>query len=45
MKTPLPSYQAVCRPGTGAGAFFTSILMWGVGIGCFGAAFNNSQTH
>jgi len=41
MNNPLSSYQAVCRPGTGAGAFFTSILVWGVGIGCFGAAFNN----
>ena len=41
MTNPLSSYQAVCRPGTGAGAFFTSILVWGVGIGCFGAAFNN----
>lgn len=41
MKNPLSSYQAVCRPGTGAGAFFMSILVWGVGIGCFGAAFNN----
>ena len=41
MTNPLSSYQAVCRPGTGAGAFFASILVWGVGIGCFGAAFNN----
>ena len=41
MNNPLSSYQAVCRPGTGAGAFFTSILVWGIGIGCFGAAFNN----
>ena len=41
MKNPLSSYQAVCRPGTGAGAFFASILVWGIGIGCFGAAFNN----
>lgn len=41
MTNPLSSYQAVCRPGTGAGAFFSSILVWGVGIGCFGAAFNN----
>ncbi len=37
----LPSFAAVCRPGCGAGAFFASILVWGVGIGCFGAAFNN----
>ena len=41
MTNPLSSYQAVCRQGSGAGAFFTSILVWGVGIGCFGAAFNN----
>ena len=41
MQNPLLSYQAVCRPGTGAGAFFASILVWGVGIGCFGAVFNN----
>ena len=41
MTNPLSSYQAVCRPESGAGAFFMSILVWGVGIGCFGAAFNN----
>ena len=37
----LPSYASVCRPGSGAGAFFASILVWGVGMGCFGAVFNN----
>ncbi len=37
----IPSFSDVCRPGCGAGAFFASILVWGVGIGCFGAAFNN----
>ena len=37
----LPSYSSVCRPGSGAGAFFASILVWGVGMGSFGAAFNN----
>ncbi|MBQ6104244.1 MAG: hypothetical protein IJL06_11305 [Kiritimatiellae bacterium] len=37
----LPSYSSVCRPGSGAGAFFASILVWGVGMGCFGAVFNN----
>ena len=41
MKNPLASYQAICRPESGAGAFFMSILVWGIGIGCFGAAFNN----
>ena len=41
MKNPLSFYQSVCRPGSGAGAFFASILVWGIGIGCFNAAFNN----
>ena len=31
----------ICRPGSGAMAFFTSILVWGVGMGCFQATFNN----
>ena len=31
----------VFKPGAGAGAFFTSILVWGVGVGCFAAAMNN----
>lgn len=35
------SYLSVCRPGSGAMAFFTSILVWGVGMGCFQATFNN----
>ena len=35
------AFSSVCRPGTGAQAFFTSILVWGVGVGCFGATFNN----
>lgn len=33
--------ESVCRDGSGAGAFFTSILVWGIGIGCFQATFNN----
>ena len=37
----ISSYSSVCRPGSGAGAFFASILVWGVGMGCFAAAFNN----
>ena len=37
----IPSYSEICKPGSGAGAFFASILVWGVGIGCFGAVFNN----
>ena len=37
----LSSYSSVCRPGSGAAAFFTSSLVWGIGTGCFAAAFNN----
>lgn len=37
----LKSYSAVCKPGSGWAAFFTSILVWGIGIGCFQATFNN----
>ena len=29
------------RTGAGARAFFTSILVWGVGVGCFQATMNN----
>jgi len=29
------------RPRSGAGPFFTSIVVWGVGIGCFAASLNN----
>ena len=29
------------KPGSGARAFFTSIIIWGVGVGCFAAAMNN----
>ena len=35
------SYGSVCRPGSGWLAFFTSILVWGIGMGCFQATFNN----
>jgi predicted MFS family arabinose efflux permease len=35
------SYAQVCRPQSGAAAFFWSILVWGVGMGCFAAVFNN----
>ena len=31
----------VCRGGSGARTFFTGILMWGVGMGCFNASFHN----
>ena len=41
MRFPFSSFREVCRPGSGAGAFFASILVWGVGMGCFGAVFNN----
>lgn len=37
----LPTLSSVCRPDCGAHAFFTSILVWGIGIGCFAATFNN----
>lgn len=31
----------VFKPGAGAGAFFTSIFVWGIAVGCFAAAMNN----
>lgn len=31
----------IFRPRSGAGAFFFSILLWGIGVGCFMAAMNN----
>ena len=31
----------ICRPGAGARTFFTGILVWGVGMGCFNAVFHN----
>jgi len=31
----------VFRPDSGAKAFFLSILVWGIGVGCFAAAMNN----
>lgn len=37
----LKTLDSVCRPGLGAVAFFASILVWGIGIGCFQATFNN----
>jgi predicted MFS family arabinose efflux permease len=37
----MKSYSSIFRPGSGWAAFFTSILVWGIGIGCFQAAFNN----
>ena len=37
----MKSYEAIFRPGSGWVAFFTSIFVWGIGIGSFQAAFNN----
>jgi predicted MFS family arabinose efflux permease len=37
----MKSVASVFRPGSGWAAFVTSILVWGVGVGCFQAAFNN----
>ena len=31
----------ICRPGSGARTFFTGILVWGIGMGCFNAVFHN----
>ena len=33
--------KSIFKPRSGAGAFFLSILVWGVGVGCFMAAMNN----
>ncbi len=41
MRMPFSSFTDVCRPGSGASAFFASILVWGIGTGCFAAVFNN----
>lgn len=38
MKTDL---RDIFKPNSGARAFFTSILIWGIGVGCFQAAMNN----
>ena len=35
------SVKNIFQPRSGAGAFFFSILLWGIGIGCFAAAMNN----
>lgn len=31
----------IFKPSSGAGAFFTSIFVWGIAVGCFAAAMNN----
>ncbi len=40
-------FNTVFSPRSGAGAFFFSILLWGIGVGCFAAALNNylSEIH
>ena len=35
------TFKDIFKPNSGAGAFFCSILLWGIGIGCFAAALNN----
>ncbi len=35
------NFKNIFKPNSGAGAFFTSIALWGIGIGCFAAALNN----
>lgn len=35
------SFKNIFKENSGAGAFFFSILLWGIGIGCFAAAMNN----
>ena len=35
------NFKDIFKPRSGAGAFFFSILVWGVGVGCFAAAMNN----
>lgn len=37
----MKSYNSIFQPESGWAAFFTSILVWGIGVGCFQAAFNN----
>ena len=34
-------FKEIFEERSGAGAFFFSILVWGVGVGCFAAALNN----
>lgn len=36
-----PFFAGKFKPSSGAGAFFTSIAVWGIGVGCFAAALNN----
>ncbi len=34
-------FNDIFEKNSGAGAFFFSILLWGIGVGCFAAALNN----
>lgn len=35
------TFSKICRPDSGWASFFTSIMVWGIGIGSFQATFNN----
>jgi len=35
------AFSATFRPRSGAAPFFTSVIVWGIGIGCFAASVNN----
>lgn len=35
------AFFATFRPQSGAAPFFTSVIVWGIGIGCFAASLNN----
>ena len=35
------AFSDTFRPRAGAAPFFTSMLVWGIGVGCFAAALNN----
>ncbi len=34
-------FHATFRPRQGAAPFFTSVIVWGIGVGCFAAVLNN----
>ena len=35
------TFLSTFRPNSGALPFFTSIIVWGIGAGCFAATLNN----
>ena len=41
MRSTPQNSSAVFKPDSGASAFFTSILVWGIGVGCFTSVINN----